>query len=214
MTLYTLYFALSVYFLASKLHQVSTFTVHLILIGVYFWGYGSELYISDITKSTAITNSIKQNEEFTAESNYENLKNNISMQTKFFEIALLSLGIVMALISALMLNSFAKITVLERKKEIAILKSLGASNLNILALVLFDVLVITLLSIAFALLLSIAYLFLIPLMLSGISYIKVTYPIGLLLLIGSIFIIFVCFYSVLSLQKLIKKMPSELIKQG
>ncbi|MDR2267411.1 MAG: ATP-binding cassette domain-containing protein [Christensenellaceae bacterium] len=173
-----------------------------------------DLYISDITKSTEIITVIKQNESFTAESNYENLKENISMQTRFFQIALFIIGIIMAIISISMLNSFGKINVLERKNEIGIIKSLGASNKNVLFLLWFDTIVISLLAIVFACWLSIAYMYIIPIILSEITYIKVAYPITLLLIIGFSFLGISIVVSMLNLWKLIKKMPAELIKHS
>ena len=106
------------------------------------------IYISDINKSTEITDFIKANGDgLFAISQYEHLRLNVSQNARFFQYALIVLGVLLAIMSFFMLHSLIRLTVNERIKEIAILKSLGATNLNVILTLLLDILFISILSI-------------------------------------------------------------------
>lgn len=172
-----------------------------------------ELYIKDVEKIEQTMDIIKENEDFVVNSSFQNLKDNISSQTNFFELALFALGIILILIALVMLNSFTKITILERKEEIAIIKSLGASRRNIINVIFFDFLIIFLFSFVLASVFLIAYVIIFPMLLSNISYINLTYPWVMLLIVGGCFLFFLFFYCLIGLRKLIKTMPVVLFKQ-
>jgi len=104
------------------------------------------IYISDINKSTEITDFIKANGDgLFAISQYEHLRLNVSQNARFFQYALIVLGVLLAIMSFFMLHSLIRLTVNERIKEIAILKSLGATNLNVILTLLLDILFISIL---------------------------------------------------------------------
>ena len=83
-----------------------------------------DIYVSHPGEVTLIKDSINENASFEASCQLETLKANVSMQTRFFSIALIVIGIIL-LISVALLSSFSKTSILEYKKEIAIIKSLG-----------------------------------------------------------------------------------------
>lgn len=169
--------------------------------------------VSNPDKVTAIKDSINANAAFEASTQLETLKENVSMQTRFFSIALVLLGIVLLLISVALLSSFSKIAVLERKKEVAIIKSLGANNRSVLSILLFDSAVITLLSYFLAMLIFAVFKFAIPYILADVNMLNFSFPFLLITLISLIFAFLVFIQTSLSLRKLVKKMPAELFAQ-
>ena len=77
------------------------------------------IYISDINKSTEITDFIKANGDgLFAISQYEHLRLNVSQNARFFQYALIVLGVLLAIMSFFMLHSLIRLTVNERIKEI------------------------------------------------------------------------------------------------
>lgn len=172
-----------------------------------------DIYVSNPDEVTAIKDSINAKMAFEANAQLETLKENVSMQTRFFSIALIMLGIVLLLISIALLNSFSKIAVLERKKEVAIIKSLGANNRNVLSILLFDSAVITLLSFVLAMLIFPVFQFVLPYILPDTNIINFGFPLLLITMISLVFTLLVFILTGLNLKKLVKKMPAELFAQ-
>jgi ABC-type antimicrobial peptide transport system permease subunit len=172
-----------------------------------------DIYVSNPDKVSTIKDSINANAAFEAITQLETLKNNVSMQTRFFSIALILLGIVLLLISVAMLSSFSKIDVLERKKEVAIIKSLGANNFSVLSILLFDSALIALLSFLLALLLFTVLQFALPYILPNVNVLNFRFPFLLILLISMVFTFLTLMQTVLSLRKLVIKTPAELFAQ-
>ena len=172
-----------------------------------------ELYASENLDVSAIKETIEQDEEFTCYLQLESLKLNLSQQTGFFKLALTVIGIVMIFVSICMLASFSKLVVLERRREIAILKSLGATNGNVRFTLWFDSVIISLSAFVFALILTKILALILPIFIKDMSYVHIEYPIGYLILLGVLFLVFICAYTAISMQKLVKKMPAELFKE-
>lgn len=172
-----------------------------------------DIYVSNPDKVPTIKDSVNANAAFEANTQLETLKNNVSMQTRFFSIALILLGIVLLLISVAMLSSFSKIAVLERKKEVAIIKSLGANNFSVLSILLFDSALIALLSFLLALLLFTVLQFALPYIFPNVNVLNFSFPFLLILLISLIFAFLTLIQTVLSLRKLVIKTPAELFAQ-
>ena len=172
-----------------------------------------DIYVSNPDKVPTIKDSVNANAAFEAITQLETLKNNVSMQTRFFSIALILLGIVLLMISVAMLSSFSKIAVLERKEEVAIIKSLGANDYSVLSILLFDSAVIALLSFLLALLLFTVLQFALPYILPNVNVLNFRFPFLLLLLISLVFTFLTLIQTVLSLRKLVKKTPAELFAQ-
>ncbi len=172
-----------------------------------------EAYLPQTINVASVKEKINNTEEFTCLLQLENLKNNISKQTSFFKWAIILVGLITILISLAMLSSFSKIAVLERKREVAIIKSLGATDKDVLLTLWFDAIAISF--IASILSLSITGLFVnaLPYLLTEMSFINFKYPFVSLITLGICFMVFVCFYTFTSLKKLVKKMPAELLRQ-
>lgn len=174
---------------------------------------GVDIYLANPDNVAAIKESINNNEKFTASAQLESLKDNVSMQTRFFSLALILIGIILLLISIALLSSFSKIAVLERKKEVAIIKSLGASNRNVLSVLLFDSGIISLLSFAFSLISYAILNAILPFIMPESTILDYGYPLLLLIGINLVFTLLVTVYTGLNLRRLVKKMPAELFAQ-
>ncbi len=171
-----------------------------------------EVYASNAGDVTDIMKSIEKNEEFIAESQLESLKNNVAMQTRFFEVSILLLGIIMVIISISMLASFSKISVLERKKEVGIIKSLGAGDNSVFFTLWFDIAVISVAAIILSLIITKVFMLILPYIMVDIAFVEYTYPIKYLLIIGILFMAVIAVYTMLGMKKLVKNMPALLLK--
>lgn len=172
-----------------------------------------DIYASNPDKVAEIKNSIHENEDFEASAQLETLKENVSMQTRFFSMALIVLGAILLVISVTLLSSFSKIAVLERRREVAIMKSLGASNRSVLSVLLFDSAAIALLSFVLALFLFSMIKFALPSILSDANILNLGFPVWLIVIISFLFALLVFLQTGLNLRKLVKKMPAELFVQ-
>lgn len=171
-----------------------------------------EVYAADAGSVTGIMKDIEKNGKYAAESKLENLKNNVGMQTRFFEMSIILLGVILVIISISMLASFSKISVMERQKEIGIIKSLGAGNRNIFLVLWFDIAVISAAAMLLSLMITKIFMFILPDLMSDIAFIEYTYPMKYLLLTGVSFMTVITVYTMLGMKKLVKKMPALLLK--
>lgn len=174
---------------------------------------GIDIYATNPEQVTAIKDSINEKANFEASTQLETLKENVLSQTRFFSIALILLGTILLLISIALLSSFSKIAVLERKREVAIIKSLGATNRQVLSILLFDSAVITVVSFLLSLVMFAALKLLIPFILPDVELLCTGFPIGLLAIIGFVFAFLIFIQTGGTLRKLVKKMPAELFAQ-
>lgn len=172
-----------------------------------------DLYARESASVSEIKKDISENQEYVAVLQLETLKNNVDMQTKFFRMALLIISIIMAVIGILLLESFSKISVLERKNEIGILKSLGATNTEIMWTLWFDSVFIALLEIILSLVITAISMKIIPVFLKDIEMFSMEYPFTLILGLGIGSMIIVMVFSFLIIKKVIKDTPAVLLKQ-
>ncbi len=174
---------------------------------------GMDIYVINPDQVSKIRDSINEKFMFEARTQLETLKGNVSMQTRFFSIAFLLLGIVLLCISCALLSSFSKIAVLERKKEVAIIKSLGANNSSVFCILLFDSAIISVLSFLISLTIFAALKFTMPYILTDIELLTSGFPVGLIILISVTFALLIFFQTGITLKKLVKQMPAELFVQ-
>ena len=172
-----------------------------------------EIYASNPEQVTRIKEDINEKYNFEAHVQLDTLKQNISNQTMFFSAALILIVIVLICISFALLSSFSKIAVLERKKEIAIIKSLGANNKNVLCILLFDAAVISIIAFVMSIGIYTVIKITLPYFLKNINLLDMTYPLGLMVVVSTIFTILIFLQTSLSLRKIVKQMPAELFKQ-
>ena len=171
-----------------------------------------EMYASKTINVSEIKERIDKEENFTCSLRLESLKNNVAQQTSYFKLTLIVIGFIMVFVSISMLASFSKIVVLERRKEIAILKSLGATNKHVALTLWFDWIVVSLLACAFSLGITAIFVNVTPYFIKDISFFKLEYPTIPLLLLSGMSLLFVCIYSLFGMKKLIKITPAELLK--
>lgn len=174
---------------------------------------GIDLYAKEPAIVAEIKKDISENQDYVAILQLETLKNNVDMQTKFFRMALLIISVIMAVIGILLLESFSKISVLERKNEIGILKSLGATDMEVMWTLWFDSMFISVLEIALSLGITAISLKIIPVFLKDIEMFSMEFPIILLLGLGISSMIIVMTFSLLMIKKVIKDTPATLLKQ-
>lgn len=172
-----------------------------------------EIYASNPEQVTQIKEDINEKYNFEAHVQLDTLKQNIFNQTMFFSAALILIVIVLICISFALLSSFSKIAVLERKKEIAIIKSLGANNKNVLCILLFDAAVISIIAFVMSIGIYTVIKIALPYFLKNINLLDMTYPLGLMVVVSTIFTILIFLQTSLNLRKIVKQMPAELFKQ-
>ena len=170
-----------------------------------------EIYLVNSNEVTAIFNEINEEGTFFSECTLENLKSNIHDQTSYFKAAIILFGLILLIISFFMLSSFAKISVLERKHEFAIVKSLGASNMDLRYILLLDAIVISIVSIAISFIATGVVIKVIPLCMEEISYISFDYPWVVEMCISVIFSLITTAYNVIYFRKISKMMPADLL---
>lgn len=171
-----------------------------------------DVYVSNADNVASVKKHIQNNEEFKVVLQLENLKSNISSQTQFFKYALLLIGLIMIFISISMLNSFSKISVLERKKEIAIIKSLGANDKTVLFTLLFDSIVLSAFSLIGALVVNRILARVLPCIIDTMKYQNFDYSIILTIIVSLIFTVSICIYTTINLRSIVKKLPASLIQ--
>jgi ABC-type antimicrobial peptide transport system permease subunit len=112
-----------------------------------------------------------------------------------------------------MLGSFSKLAVLERKKEVATIKSLGANNRDVLCTLWFDSVVISVLAFGLSCVMIGIFSAVFPVVLPEMAFMGFQFPLLLLTLAGLGSLVFIFLYTSLGLRKLIRKMPAELFAQ-
>lgn len=174
---------------------------------------GIDIYAKRPEDVSAIKDAINGGEEFTANTQLDNLKENVMLQTRFFGLALVAVGAVLILISVALLSSFSKISVLERRREVATIKSMGAGNGSVLRVLMFDSGIIAVLgfalSLAFYAMLDAA----LPYVLPDTALQDYGYPLQEIVVINIIFAVLVMLYTGVYLRKLVKKTPAELFAE-
>lgn len=172
-----------------------------------------DIYLSNPDEAIQIKDKINEDSAYEASTQLETLKANVSIQTRFFSLALVMVGLVLFFISIAMLSSFSKIAVLERKKEVAIMKSLGANNRSVLLILLFDSAVIAILSFFLAMIMFAVLKFVVPCFIPNINILISNFPFLLIASITLIFALLVFFQMGVGLRKMARKMPAELFSQ-
>lgn len=173
----------------------------------------ADIYVKDSAQAALIKDELSSWGEFEAETNQETLKRAVMSQSLFFEVALVALGIILVWISILLLNSYSRIAVLERRKEIAILKSLGAKDRTVLKVLLFDSGVIDVLSLLCAFVLTLMARSIVGCFVPQIATIGLLSTLLIVLMVAIVFAAFIFALTFLVLRKFVHKMPAELFLQ-
>ncbi len=170
-----------------------------------------DVYLPDDLDTASVYKELNSEDEYFCMYYLEDLKDQIGSQTVFFEFAILISGIILTLISVAMLNSFSKITVLERRRELGIIKSLGAGNKELMAVLLYDSAVMAIASFVLSAGLTFVGNEVLKKVFGSMDYIKFSYPLTTQLLMGGVFTVIIIFCTTLHFVKVARMMPSELL---
>lgn len=173
-----------------------------------------DIYLSDIFDTASEYNKILEEGKYFCTYKLEQLKKEVNGTTSYFKIALIVVGIILTIISIALLNSYAKITVLERKHELAIIRCLGASNRDLRRVLLFDSAVISIIAIIFSMIATFVTNIFMPNIFSSITFIDFSYPWVALLSIGAAFFILSMIVTLLHFIKISRTMPADLLKDN
>jgi ABC-type lipoprotein export system ATPase subunit/ABC-type antimicrobial peptide transport system permease subunit len=173
-----------------------------------------QIYIKNIEESEEITDFINaRNIGLYAISQYENLRLNITKNTRFFQYALIFIGVLLFVMSLFMLNSFVKLTTSEREKEIAILKSLGGATGDVLWTLWLDIAFISLAAILLSMLFFLGIYIILSHIFVDIKILSFTYPLDTIIYIGLFYLFDLSVLSLFSILKVAGKPPSVLMKR-
>ena len=170
-----------------------------------------DVYLPDNLDTASVYNELNSGDDYFCMYYLEDLKDQVGSQTVFFEFAILISGIILTLISVAMLNSFSKITVLERRRELGIIKSLGAGNKELMAVLLYDSAVMAIASVVLSAGLTFVGNEVLKKVFGSMDYIKFSYPLTTQLLLGGIFTVIIIVCTALHFVKVARMMPSELL---
>ena len=173
-----------------------------------------DIYLSDNFDTADTYNKILEEGKYFCTYKLEQLKKEVNGTTSYFKITLLVVGIILAIISVALLNSYAKISVLERKHELAIIRCLGAKNRDLRFVLLFDSAVISILAIVFSMIITAIINIFMPKIFSSITFIDFSYPWISLISVGVIFFLLSMIVTVLHFIRISKTMPADLLKEN
>ena len=172
-----------------------------------------DVYISNVQDGVRIVERINSsNLGLLAISEYNNLRLNVSLSLQFFKSALLVLGVLLGLTSLLMLYSLIKLTLHERQKEIAILKSLGASPIDILWVLLADNFFIATSAVCCSLIISYVLQFVLSSAFKELATAGLPFPLWLTITSGSFYCLILVLLTLSSVIKTAKCSPVSLLK--
>ncbi len=173
-----------------------------------------EVYIPASQDVSVVKRRIEAEDGLKCSLQLENLKMNVLRQTAFFKWAILFAGAILAIISLAMLGSFSKLAVLERKKEIAVVKSLGASDPEVLLILWSDSLCISVISVFMAASFTGVFTFVVPYMLPELAFAEFRFPVGSFIVFAVMFFIAVLLFTLTGMRRLVRTMPAELMRNA
>ncbi|NCU25865.1 ABC transporter permease [Candidatus Nomurabacteria bacterium] len=173
-----------------------------------------EAYLPASADVSAVKRRIEAEDGLQCSLQLESLKMNVLRQTAFFKWSLLLAGVILAVISIAMLGSFSKLSVLERKKEIAIIKSLGASDMEVLMILWFDSVCISVISAVMAAGVTFAFAEVVPFMIPEFAFAEFGFPMKTLIMLSGVFFAMVLVFTFFGMRRLIRTMPAELMRGG
>lgn len=174
---------------------------------------GVDIYLSSGLSAENVCDELLESENYWASFALASLKSQINNETRMLRITNFMVGIVLSLISFAMLNSFSKISLLERSHELAIIKCLGAKNSDLIAVLMYDSFLISILSFLVSFILTAAASAVIPKMLSDIAYVSYNYPLGTECFISLIFMILISVCTLVHFFRITRVEPADLLKE-
>lgn len=171
-----------------------------------------DVYASDEYPPDRIRTDAESGNEYTCYLQQEMLKFTVGQQTQFYRLAFILIGLILALVSLMMISSFVKIVVLERRQEIAIMKSLGATGREVLLTLWYDMVFTSLLAVAAAAVITGLTVALLP-HIRAFSAMPLSYPVTGFLLLSLIFSAVICGYTLIRLRSIADKTPASLLTE-
>ena len=169
--------------------------------------YASDAYPPDMIRADA-----ESGADYTCYLQQEMLKHSVGQQTQFYRLAFVLIGLILALVSLMMISSFVKIVVLERRQEIAIMKSLGATGKEVLLTLWYDMVFMSLLAVAAAAVMTGIMVTLLP-HIQAFSAVPLSYPVTGFLLLSLVFSAVICGYTLIRLRSIADKTPASLLTE-
>lgn len=171
-----------------------------------------DVYASDDCPPDMIREDTESGRDYTCYLQQEMLKYSVGQQTYFYRLAFILVGLILALVSLMMIGSFVKIVVLERRQEIAIMKSLGATGKEVLLTLWYDMVIISLLAVIVAAVMTGVLIALLP-HIQAFSVVPLSYPISRFLLLSTAFSTVICGYTLIRLRTIADKTPASLLTE-
>ena len=171
-----------------------------------------DVYASDAYPPDMIRTDAEAGAEYTCYLQQEMLKFSVGQQTQFYRLAFILIGLILALVSLMMISSFVKIVVLERRQEIAIMKSLGATGKEVLLTLWYDMVFMSLLAVAAAAVMTGLMVALLP-HIQAFSAVPLSYPVTGFLLLSLVFASVICGYTLIRLRSIADKTPASLLTE-
>lgn len=172
-----------------------------------------DIYAANKEVAQQIKNDVSKEGKYKASYKLETLKDNVMSETMYFMNTIKIIDILLVMISIALIISYVKMTMVERKKEVAIIKSLGATDNVTLAVLLYDYLMIAVLSIAFVFLLSFVAIKVITHMNTWAKIINFNGVYKYELIVAAVFVAAILLLVTFLLKRMTRKSPAELLKQ-
>ena len=169
-----------------------------------------DMYLKDVSKVEGICEELDNEGVYAASAELTTLKGLMNRKTRFYELVFMAIGVIFTVISIFMLGSFVKLLVLERNKEIAILKSLGADDKNVRAVLMYDIYVIMLGVAMMSAVFSGVIMAVVNVILKHSSLIAIGYPLIELMLVYVLFFVVAVLYTTSLVKKNAGKSPAWL----
>ena len=170
-----------------------------------------DVYLPDSMDTASVYAEINEEGRYFCTYALEKLKSQVDGQTGFFKTAIMIVGVILTLISVALLNSFSKITILERKHELAIIKCLGARDGDLMSVLMFDSSAIAAAAVTLSAIITGIGNSILPAFFGDLSYIDFSYPLAAEVITGLSFSLLILVCTAFHFRKVAKKMPAELL---
>ncbi len=144
---------------------------------------------------------------------YQNLRENISDKNQTLQASMFWISCAFVITALITIYAFSKINVMERKHEIAILRSLGMRGRGIYAVLNIDIIAIILMSFVLSVIMSMLLTLMLPKLFEDLSMSKITYPIDYTLAITSAMLLVGCVCASIQVKKCMRTTIADLLRQ-
>lgn len=143
----------------------------------------AQLYLNDYREANEVKEHFK-NTEYTFISIAEHIQGKILHDTQIYQILILIISIVLALISIIQINAFIKINIIESEYDVGILKTLGATKTHIFQIFAMDAIGVSLFSILTAIIIYIFETNVLSSIINELNVINMKLSINVIVIVG------------------------------